>query len=242
MKQKIEIPQKGFFRDFSGRNHDYYFDGRKMTGCTTILGVISKPALIPWASRMACEYVRDNLKSMDDLENVLALAVKAHSAKKDKAASQGTDVHAMAEQYIKECIGFGGQAFMLADTSPIFTFSRWAVDNGVKFLESEVALYSETLFVAGTADMIFEKDGRRILGDIKTMVKLWDRTPFFQTAGYTIMSEEMGLPKVDGSCIILLNKEGEFVEDVWSFDVEGEKSGFLAAVELYRQINNFKLS
>ena len=56
---------------FEEKTHSYFLDEKPLTGITTILGVISKPSLIGWASRMACEYVRDNLKSLEELEEVL---------------------------------------------------------------------------------------------------------------------------------------------------------------------------
>jgi hypothetical protein len=42
---------------FDEKKHLYFYDGKPMTGCTTILGVLAKPALIPWAAKMAVEYI-----------------------------------------------------------------------------------------------------------------------------------------------------------------------------------------
>ena len=38
---------------YKDSNHSYTLDGKRLTGVTTILGVIAKPALIGWAARMA---------------------------------------------------------------------------------------------------------------------------------------------------------------------------------------------
>lgn len=235
--------------DFNEETHSYYLDGREMTGCTTILGVLAKPALVPWAARMACEYIRENAAGggvMDYLvsESILKEAEKAHAKKKQDGAQKGTDTHALVEEYVNECIRGGGYAVPHGTIDVSVThFRDWAVKENIRFLASEAKFYSEKLFVAGTADLVFEKDGKRYIGDVKTYKKIWDRVPFFQCAGYALMAEEMGQPKFDGYCIINLPKEREFNEgeDIkWSWDVEGDTNAFLACVTLYRQLKTFK--
>jgi hypothetical protein len=120
----------------------------------------------------------------------------------------------------------------------ITPFVNWAVENDIRFLASEKRFYSKSLLVAGTADLIFEKDGKRYVGDVKTFKKLWDRTPMFQCAGYALLAEEMGEPKFDGYCVLRLSEDGTF-EAKWSYDVEGDTRAFLACVELYRQLNQW---
>lgn len=260
--------------DFNEETHSYYLDGREMTGCTTILGVLNKPALVPWAARMACEYIRENATQMPHIplpdntvgisyivsDDILEKAEKAHAKKKQDGAQKGTDTHALVEEYVKHCIELNegnpigdpllngdrlqtldGRTFVVP--KELYGFYGWACENKVKFLASEAKFYSEKLFVAGTADLVFEKDGKRYIGDVKTYKKIWDRVPFFQCAGYALMAEEMGQPKFDGYCIINLPKEREFneAEDIkWSWDVEGDTNAFLACVTLYRQLKTFK--
>jgi hypothetical protein len=229
---------------FRESDHAYFLDGKKMTGCTTILNVISKPLLIPWASRMAVEYAGKHIKAgkkytEEELAQIFEDAKKAHAQKRDKAADEGTATHAIVEEYIKDCIEkHDGKPINDYDSDdPILQFKSWAVENGIRFLESEKKYYSRELFVAGTADFTFEKDGKRYIGDIKCKDKIWSREPFFQCAGYSIMAEEMGEPKYSGYVVVRL-KGGE-IEPLWSFDTEGDKKAFLAAVTIYRQLANF---
>lgn len=119
------------------------------------------------------------------------------------------------------------------------TFIAWATANNVRFLASEKQVYSKELFVAGTFDFSFEKDGKRFIGDLKTMKKMWDRVPFFQTAAYIIASEHMGEEKYDGSCIININKETNELTEYYTYDHENDKKAFEAALFLYRQLANF---
>lgn len=259
-------------KDF-GKYHHYYADEagtKEYSGVTTILGVIAKPALIQWAANEAVKHVKaefDNIifpsKEDDGIEHVdcsyarlfeiLEEARYAHKKKKEDAAEKGTDLHALVEEWVGEQIrlyeGRVGAPDNLINErfAPIRKFIDWAAENNIKFIASEKRLYSKKWWVAGTCDLIFEKDGKRYVGDIKTYKKIWDRTPFFQCAGYAMMWFEMhnnGGPilnpegEIEGSCVLRLSKDGSF-EALWSFDAEGDKEGFISAVKLYRALQAF---
>ena len=232
----------GFY--FEPSNHKYFYDGKPMTGVTTILGVLAKPALIGWAARMASEYIGQIWKggvlyTKVEVAQVLESAKVAHAKKRDDAAEKGTDLHAIVEDYVHHCISvWEGQPVDVEGTEVISKFIKWAQEHKVKFLASEAKLYSKTLWVAGTCDLAFEKDGKKYIGDIKTYAKIWDRTPFYQCAGYSLMYEELGGGKIDGYCVLRLSKDGTF-EDMWSFDIEGDTRAFKACCEIYRQNANF---
>ena len=88
---------KGFH--FEPSTHTYTFDGKRMTGVTTILGVIAKPALISWASNQAVDYIVGKSRATKDVFAVsvtkqeLEEARTAFAKKRDKAAESGTDIH-----------------------------------------------------------------------------------------------------------------------------------------------------
>ena len=229
--------------EFDEKSHVYKLNGKRMTGVTTVLGVINKPALVGWAARMAVDHIEavwrgGVLFSKIGVAEICAAARVAHTKKKEAGGTKGTDLHAMVEEYVKDCIAqYQGRAIVPLHQE-IQKFAAWAHDNKIKFLASEKMFYSKSLFVAGTADLLFEKDGKRYVGDIKTFKKIWDRTPMFQCAGYALLAEEMGEPRFDGYCILRLSEDGSF-EEKWSYDVEGDTKAFLACVELYRQLNNW---
>lgn len=267
---KAEIPA-GFH--FDAKTHRYYLDGKQMTGCTTILGVLNKPALVPWAANMAVDYINHavlekmKLTSFEELvdgwDNLMEEARTAHARKRDDAAQKGTDTHALVEEYINDCIK-QYQGHPIETIHPeIGAFEQWAKKEDVRFLASEQKVYSKSLFVAGTYDFMFEKDGKRYLGDLKTYKRIHDRTPLIQCAGYAIMYEEMKadqhdfrdaegrradgeiLPdeRISGYCVVNLPKDRPFNEEadvVWAYDPEADKEGFLACVKLYRLLENFK--
>lgn len=228
---------------FDPKGHVYTLDGKPLTGVTTVLGVIAKPALIQWAADEACKFIDEARQSekfdVEMLGELLKEARLAHRKKKEKAADQGTDTHAQIEEYVKGCIATNDGIpvnSIMAETPARNSFIQWAVENKVKFLESEKRMYSKEWWLAGTCDLVFEQDGKRYVGDIKTMKKLWDVTPFIQCAAYAKMMVEQG-EKFDGTCIINIPKETNKVETFYRYDLEGDIKAFEAALTLYRTLN-----
>lgn len=252
-------PDSGF--RFDPVEHAYFLDGKPLHGITTVLGVIAKPALIQWAAKMACEYIEqtaevqpafDGGKVYIATEQILKDARIAHRRKKEDAADKGTDLHAEVEKFVQFVITVHGGVIPKGYTVPenIRQFNEWAQENNIKFLASEQRLYSKEHWVAGTCDLVFEKDGKTYIGDVKTYKKIWDRTPFFQCAAYGMMWEERGLerdekgslkvyPDLAGYCVLRLSKDGTF-EAQWSFDIEGDRAAFLNALGLYKALKAFK--
>lgn len=246
---KIELKnqpnQKRF--DFNEAEH-YYFrisDGKRLYGITNVLSIISKPNLIQWAANQAIQYLKDNselkepdvwLVSSDDLEK----ARYAHRRKKEDAGNKGKDIHSIIENKIKEAIknnnGFLEGSY--TGEKQVEHFVKWG--QGKRFIASEKQLFSESLWVAGTCDMFFEMDGKTYVGDIKTTSGMWDRVPFFQCAAYGLMLKETEDIDISGYCIVRIGKDGSFDEH-WSYDIEGDKNGFLNALGLFKQLESFKI-
>ena len=206
---------------FDEKTHKYYLDGKKMTGCTSVLGVIAKPALIQWAADMAAAHGLSQEKQEEILKRYLEAHAltgydksnakkqldkdfplyeecrKAHTKVRDIAADSGTDIHGEIETVIKEAIETGGgyiSKTLLILPHPekqVQHFIDWANAHNVKFLASERKVYSASKFVAGTYDFKCEIDGKVYMGDIKTTSAIYDRLPFAQTAAYQFMEAEM---------------------------------------------------
>ncbi len=228
---------------FDSKLHAYTLDGKPLIGVTSVLGVIAKPALVGWAAKMTAEWIRENcIRAGDEWlvkEEELQEAVKAHTKKKESAGTKGTDVHAEVEEYIKRMIDdMDGNAHAM---NPGFSkmaqeFIKWSVDNKVQFLASEKRIFSREWWVAGTADFTCVIDGKRYVGDLKTMKKVWDRTPFFQVAAYRKMLEEIGEEPYDGTLIVNINKETSELTEHRSYRTEADQSCFEAALALYRNL------
>lgn len=232
------IPQTGFYFDEAA--HAYYLDGRKMTGVTTILGVLAKPFLIPWASKMAIEYIKENSAKTSEGEylsitdELLLKAQNAHAQKRDKAADVGTLAHALVETYIKTN-NFTPSGNEQVD-GMVMLFIAWAQKEKVKFLASEKVVWSRDNFYGGKFDFLCEIDGKTYLGDYKTGSGIYFDM-FLQCAGYQIALEEREPEtKIDGHIIVNTTKTGKFNVET-HYDYETTKQGFLAALKLYRLLN-----
>jgi hypothetical protein len=88
-------------------NHRYKIDGKWAIGVTTALKGIPKDALKHWAAKLVAEHVVDNIydvkKMLDSggrLPTIYFLK-ELPNQRRDDAAVRGTDVHALAEKYIK---------------------------------------------------------------------------------------------------------------------------------------------
>jgi CRISPR/Cas system-associated exonuclease Cas4 (RecB family) len=234
--EKWKNPKTGRYK-----KHIYTLNDKPLMGITSVLSVIAKPALIGWAARKAVEYIAENLDEEGvffpdvDWKATLEEAKCAHSDIAEEAAGRGTEIHKGIESYINLMISDqDGQAMQMngEKDKAVQKFIDWAFANKIKFLESEKRMYSEKMWTAGTVDLVFEKDGKRYIGDIKTYAKIWDRVPFFQMAGYALMLEEMG-EKIDGSCIINITKDTNELTEKWSYNMTEDKKSFLAALQIY---------
>lgn len=242
-----------------GKHHHYYADAegtKEYSGITTVLKVLAKPALIPWAAKMTVEFIKPRLVELEDekyeiiqledgewdawgdVEGFLKAAQTAHTRKKEEAGAHGTDAHALVEEYINQSIEKNAgkllpMAEAIGDFESIRPFHNWAWENVDHFLFSERRMAHPELFVAGTADFAYVgKDGRRYVGDFKTSSGLWSEY-WYQVAAYTLMLEAEGDEKYDGLALVRLGRDGKF-EAHYLYDYETAKKGFLACLELYR--------
>lgn len=230
---------------FDKGKHIYTLDGKPLTGVTTILKVIAKPALIGWAANKVAEYIRTNCE-VDPEDGVyyvspeeLEMAKNAHVKSKEDAGAAGTEVHEIIEGLIKNAIE-NNDGFLTEkshENSQVNNFLVWANGVNIKFLESEKRLYSTKYWYAGTADIICEIDGKKYIGDIKTSSGIYPEY-FIQGTAYAHAAQEMGLyDDFHGVIIINLKKKGG-IEVKQNFDMEGNFDCFIAALTLYRHLNS----
>lgn len=244
MSKKEKEIIKGFH--FDDATHTYTFDGKKMTGVTSMLNkTLAKPALIPWAAKMVTDYIKENCKDGDGYfctEMELDEARVAHTTIRDKAGDTGKDVHAAIEDYVKLMIqDQAGRPLNINDNENkhLEAFISWAQKNDITFLQSEAVFYSRDLFLAGTADLVFEtRDGVRCFGDVKIKKKIYGREPFLQMAAYHLLSESMGNPKAERSVVLRIDPISAEIEELWSLNVPADRGAFMAVLDVYRYMNN----
>src|SRR3990167_5223571 len=82
---------------------------KPLQGVTSVLSVIAKPALIPWAGKMATDFIAVAWKAdipyrAEVISLILDEAKVAHRKKKEVAGDWGKEVHTEIEQYVLDCI------------------------------------------------------------------------------------------------------------------------------------------
>jgi hypothetical protein len=150
--------------------------GKKLPGVTTILGILDKPALLPWAAgcgaRAAARAADQGLRG----EDLVAVAKAAWRKERDAAADAGTLAHAYVEAH------FAGEGVMADLDDPQQAQAHGVyrrvidhlTDTGTEVLVSEVAMVHEANGFGGTVDFVLERDGVRYIADLKTGKRAYD--------------------------------------------------------------------
>jgi len=241
------IPQQGFYFDgslnkFGKPKHDYFYDGKLMTGVTSVLGIIGGDKaqnLIQWAADLAAiagleaeqiigikaeydaiqkiEDWKEKKKAKEELDKKYPLYHEArttHNKKKEEAGAKGTNVHAEIEKYIK---------LMISDQDGIAHeingYENKQFENFVSWaFKNRVKFLESEKKIYSTEWFCAGTADFTCEIDGKRFVGdiktggVYDRIPFFQTAAYRKMLIEMGEKDYDGSCVINIKKDGKFDE------------------------------
>jgi len=152
--------------------HQKYFhkDGKQVVGVTTLLGVLGKDALMPWAAKMEREGILAWFaagKQTWDLPKPYFYA--GHTS---KAADLGTIAHARIEAWLHGTTldphGLD-EGLYAAAAAPQTRFQEWWDGEGLTLVASEEQLVHPELRYGGTIDFVArDRDGKLVLGDIKT--------------------------------------------------------------------------
>lgn len=237
---------------FEPNTHTYKLDGERLTGVTTIIGVLDKPALVSWSANCAVDYILENqdpdTKGSDKVlipKFQVEEARTAWAKKRDKAGDVGTQCHAWVELYAKSKIKntkYAPQYESEQVEKMVDKFIEWSEQNKVKFLLSEQTLYSEQHFYAGTVDLLIEIDGKKYIADLKTAKDIY-QTNFIQMGGYHIALEELGKVKdLEGYIVINipkdLDKDGNAKIKTETVTLWAEyRNAFMHCLALYRFLN-----
>ena len=162
--RRLEVPGKG-------RHYEHPSTGRKMPSVTNVLGVLSKPALIPWAAKVERELcvqtantvygsLNGEAVSADEFRSRLDLALpktKAHKRVSQDAIDIGNEAHAYIEWRILGELGLPrGDEPETSEPArwAVAAFEDWRQEVQLKATHAEERLYSEELDAAGSTDAI----------------------------------------------------------------------------------------
>lgn len=230
---------------FDDDKHHYTIKDRTVDGVTSILKILDKPALIPWAVNQAVGYVDKNLPvgvALDELQKkqLLDEAKKIYRKTASDAADLGTLTHEWCEKWIKGMNPDMPTNEILRQNAE--NFVKWATERKVDFKASERKVYSKKHDYCGTADIFGRIDGKAFVGDIKTSSGIYDEM-LLQISAYSGAVEEEFGEGADVGIIIRCGKDGSFEIKEWSREeLEGAFKAFLGTLEVYRFLKNLKFN
>jgi hypothetical protein len=247
---------------FDNEKHAYTLEGKPLIGTTTLIKEILPPPLVWWGAGMAlknlgwtnpkqvpkekgieeAESSLRELKQLGPIEfyDLLQKCYRYHNEFKKERGERGTNIHELVEEAVKDAIkNNNGYLQEEYEDEKLREFAKWGKDK--RFLASEVQVYSEKIWVAGTVDLVYEEDGRYYLGDIKTSKSFYP-SQFIQMGLYDYQQAENGFysngkkigepKKIHGYAVINLNDK---VEAKTYFATEDMRKFAENLAELYKR-------
>ena len=201
------------------KTHQRYYDkaGTMLPGVTTILGVLNKPALVPWANKLG-------LAGIDVKDYVDALAMVG------SLAHELILCHHHGKLFVPD-----GRSPDLIDAAEncLLKYFQWEKGHKVEPILCEAMLVSEKYKYGGTVDLYCKIDGVPTVVDYKSGRAIYPEM-VYQASAYRQLLEENG-HKVDAVRILQIGrdeKEG-FSEKTLS-DTSREVEIFMHCLALYQ--------
>ena len=236
--------------EFNPASHRYFVTDNGETfpvpSVTTILGVVDKPWLIPWAVNNCLSIckgaiVPDTPYAGMYLDQVWEAAKSGYRKVRQEALDTGTQVHEFLEQYLKN----PEKPVLPAEETDV----RRAVDAAIDWLGKhhvepvciERRIYSRKYRYSGTLDKLAYVDGELSLIDWKTAKGIYPEY-VLQTAAYLVAYEEETGIKVKKRILIRLGKEDGVFEahEYGRGDLKRDFKAFKGAQALYQRLQEMK--
>ncbi len=234
---ELEVKNKKHFYRVTTGGDTFVFPGT-----TGYLGIINKPALIPWAKKEAlaivkaelCKRLADDNETIIDAEwidRVFVLGLARPDKIKDDAADLGTLVH----QYIDQII----QGKMPPDLTPemepaITAFINWWKESNIELVMGDTKVASLIHNYGGSLDALGRQNGEYVILDWKTSNGVYDEYALQVSAYWKAFAETYG-PTCARGYIVRFSKKLPIEFQVKEIaDLETSFEAFLAAKNLTR--------
>lgn len=244
--------------EFNEKNHRYKYDGVHCPSVTTILDIISIPALVPWSAKIAASRFAKELErfsanneylTAEDIESMRSAAASSFATDGKASARLGTLVHRSIEEKIVK--GSETPAKALGYVRAFDDWYRKEFEN-YEVVAIEHRLYHPEFNYAGTADMVLRNRTTRTIkiADWKTS-KRTDKCPsgihpqnLVQVAAYAEAWNSVTTSRRDfcvETSVVNLADDGTFREIVRdTFDISQEFQVFRQAMALRANINEIE--
>ena len=205
---------------------------------TTVLSVISKPALIRWSRDVALDSVRAALSNWTSsmtwvtpewIDQIISNARRLPDEKRDQAANFGNKAHELIDEIIQ-----GKEPEVPQEMVPVVSgFEKWRRGAGLQISFTEKTVYSAKYKYAGTMDAVAHRGSRLVALDWKTSNGLYPENAL-QVAAYAKALEEMSDQQVKEVWVVRFGKSAPIFEARQVLDLEGAFTTFRAALYLWR--------
>lgn len=229
-----------------GKSHfyDVKSDGvtERFPGVTGFLGVINKPALVPWAKREALSMVEkalvDRLAGQGSapieltrpwIKSVLEEASKRPKQITEEAADLGTQAHAMIDLIVR-----GQEAAELPEAiqAPVNAFREWWKSSGIQIVLGDTKVASRKFGYGGSLDALGWRNGKFLILDWKTSSGLYNEYALQVAAYAQAFSETYGCICEEAIVVRFGKKWPIEFEKKQVADLQFSFRAFLAAKEL----------
>ena len=196
-------------------------------GVTNILKNLDKgDALIGWAAKVQQEADLKAVSSLlirwmdrglviSDVKDALKECSHAWKQEREKAASLGTEVHSLIEQFCKKSLGMDVPAVGPVSPKANALYSKWfdwANETHFEPLTVESAVFSRKHRYAGTVDLLALVNDKLTVLDWKCSKAVYAQGRL-QNIAYRKACEEMGLPLPEG-LLIRIPTDGSDIEPI----------------------------
>ena len=232
----IEMNAKHQYRVYG----DPRVEGQVLSSVTTVLGIIAKPALIPWSNKEGRRAFADYLTpflgqplTQDMLDEGVEKARKMPDDILTAAGDVGTRVHKAIEMVLNGMDYVDATRMMGEDTGQaIDNFLSWQRYSGLDVTLTEKMVYSVKHQYAGSMDAGAYRGNKFVALDWKTSNGLYAEAAY-QVSAYAKAWEEMTGEAADEAWVVRVGKTKAEFEAKQILDIDACFATFLAAKDLY---------
>lgn len=191
-------------------------DNSLVPGVTTIIGVLAKPALVPWANKLGLEGI-DVAKYVDDKAEI---GTYGHALVMADLGAPPPDTSEYSASQISQA------------ENALLSWYAWKKGKAIKPVLIEESIVDDELGFGGTVDLVAEIDGQLELIDLKTGKGIWPEHSI-QLAAYRHLVVGLGHKPVRCRILNIPRTEDEAFDEAVVSDLEVNWQIFCHCLGIY---------
>lgn len=189
--------------------HQYFVDGEKRPSVTAITGVIDKPALVSWASKITAKYLAAHIEELrkpitpDREYEIFKNARAAADVEKQAAADIGTQLHdTIKAHWLRQ--GVDLKVLKPEVLKTFQAFLQWESEHNLKIVAVE-QMVCHSFGYAGRLDAVAECDNVLTILDWKTGGGIYAEA-LLQISAYALAWQDMTKQEIKAGKVIRFGK------------------------------------